>query len=343
MTVGLPLTERIDSWFMSLEPVDDGKGGESQLGIIIESINTQLRYLADQLYVDYEPTRGPHPDFWQRLEAWLDNLDDETRQQYLFRLLPHIFFAGPRELESLYRTAFNHQIATWLIDQLNLAFDDAEAQNKLHSAVASTWFCPVTDSMRINQFYHLNRIEGRDHRPDWRCLARFGDKEKISQYISQHRIERIVLIEDFVGNGSQIRKGVEFAANLQPKVPVLVVPLIVCPAADTLFAELQGKYPHVAFSPCLRLPESEFLTMKPIADEKAIFAAIREISESVADRMREGFTEEQLIQVNKYVPFGWHGTGALVVLHTNCPNNTLPIIFHECPKWKPLFPRASRL
>jgi hypothetical protein len=341
--MNIDINERIGKWFMSLEDIDIGNNTTRPLGEIIEEVNTNLHQLADKLYVDYEPTRGAHPDFWRRLERWLDNVDDAGSQQVLFRLLPHLFFIGPREFDSLYRTAFNHQIATWLIDQLDLKLDDPQAGESLQRAIEATWFCPITDSMRINKFYHLNRIEGMDHRPDWRSLDRFGDKDKMSDYIKLHGIKRIVLLEDFVGNGSQIRKAVECAAQLSPELPVLVVPLVICPSADALITELQGKYCQLTFAPCLRLPEMEFLTATPTPGESILYPAVRIIAEGVADSMKIGLSVNRLAQAKKFIPYGWHGTGALVVLYTNCPNNTLPIIFHESQNWSALFPRASRV
>lgn len=327
---------------MSLEPVQVSQQESVPLGSLIEEINDHLRYLARDLYSEYEPTRGTHPDFWVRLENWLNNLKDEGQKQVLFRLIPHLFFIGPREFESLYRSAFNHQIAMWLVDQAGVKLDNAKAQTRIAETLEKTWFCPITDSMRINGFYHLNGIEGREYRPDWRSLSRFGDRRKISEYIEKDCIERIVLLEDFVGYGGQIEKAVIFAAELVPKLPILVVPLVICPNADKLIGTLEGKYPHLKFSPSLRLPESEFVVEKAQTNEKPIFSEIRQIALSISDSMKEGLSEYELKQAEKYIPFGWHKTGALVVLYSNCPNNTLPIIFHGCKKWEPLFPRTSR-
>ena len=39
---------------------------------------------------------------------------------------------------------------------------------------------------------------------------------------------------------------------------------------------------------------------------------------------------------------GYKGTGGIVVLYSNCPNNTLPIIHDETDHWNALFPRIRR-
>lgn len=326
------LQERVAKWFMSM-PV----------GPIIQEANLQVRQLAKELYAEYEPMRGAHPDFNQRAEAWLSNFEgDEERQQLLFRLLPKIFFIGPREFESLYQTAFNHQFAIWLIDQLGVTFDDVDCETRIHDAVKHTWFCPITDSMRINSFYHLNGIEGQNYRPDWLSLARFGSVEKVEKYIKRKKITRIVLLEDFVGNGGQINPGVLFAARLPSAIPILVVPLVICPAAREFRREIQEGFGHVQIAPVLELPEQEFVSKNAVANEDELISQLRALSIDVAGRLRIGLSPDQLRQAEKYIPLGWRDTGALVVLYTNCPNNSLPIIFHKSESWKPVFPRSAR-
>jgi hypothetical protein len=313
---------------MSMVPVPVGAGVTEPLGTVIQEVSGHVTYLADRLYSEYEPTRGPFPDFWQRLEKWFENLEREDDQQLLFRLLPEAFFVGPREFESLYRVAFNEQIAVWLIDQLGMVLNADGAADLLRQAVKETWFCPITDSMRINAFYHLNHIVGRDYRPDWRSLYKFGSIDKITKYMSQWGIKRLVLLEDFVGNGGQIQKAVDWASKFPGQVPLLVVPLVLCPCGLPFMQELQQKYNHVRVSPCIVLPGTAFIEETPRAGESPLFTGIRRICISATERMKEGLTPDQVETANKYLPFGWKKTGGLIVLYTNCPNNTLPIVFH---------------
>src|SRR5437879_4429302 len=104
---------KLDRWKMDLTVAAE-----------IQKINDQVDQLESELYREYEPTKGPHADFWRRLEAWVDGAKTEPAQQALFRLMQHIFFVGPRELDSLYRVAFNSQIPRWLIDLNNISLDD---------------------------------------------------------------------------------------------------------------------------------------------------------------------------------------------------------------------------
>ena len=47
--------------------------------------------------------------------------------------------------------------------------------------------------------------------------------------------------------------------------------------------------------------------------------------------------------IDPYGPFGWRRTGGLIVLHTNTPNNTIPLIHNNSRTWKPLFKRHKRI
>jgi hypothetical protein len=303
----------------------------------IQETDARVRQLEDDLFCEYEPTRGPHRNFRQRLADWISNRDDEAEQRLLLRLVPQLFFVGPREMEVLYRIAFHTHIARWLLDQLNVTFHDLDIEPKLQEGVRHTWFCPITDSMRINSFYHLNHLTGRDFRPDWRSLLRFGSEVKIADYMRENQISRLVLLEDFVGSGSQMLKAVEFAASLPTEFPILVVPLIVCPRGVQTGFELMTQFPNVEFSPLLLLDSSAFIMPVPQPGEPALGTDMRRL----AQLMFASLPAEE--QNDVYTPFGFAETGSIVVLFTNCPDNTLPLIHHRSVKWSPLFPRASRL
>ncbi|HWY69467.1 MAG TPA: hypothetical protein VNX88_12430 [Terriglobales bacterium] len=323
------LPHKLQRWIMSLPD-----------GPMFQTINEHVEHLAEELYCEYEPTKGPYPDFWQRFEDWLDNGDDETKQQSLFRLMPSLFFIGPKELDNLYRVAFNCNITAWLIDQLSLTLDDVALSSKVTEALSHTWFCPLTDSMRINAFYHLNHISGRDHRPDWLSLAVLADPAKVDTFVSSKKIERIVLLEDFVGSGSQIEPAIKFAGSLSSRLPTLIVPLVICPAGVDAARAWETSFNNVQVRPVLELRRLDFLTRAPQTDEPTDHAVFRDLAIDSFSKLLAGKTAQE---AKIYGPFGFDDTGGLVILATNCPDNTLPLIHHGSVTWKPLFPRASRI
>ena len=213
---------------------------------------TAIHYFGRKIFDDYEPSQ--FDQFVDRLDRWLHNVSNKDDQQTLFFLLNQIFFVGRPEFESLCRTAYNGQVFRWLVEDIALDIADPAAMSALDTAVARTWFCPITDSMRINSFLKANKLDGKTHRPDWRSLRQFADPKKIIKYINSNNIDRLVLLEDFVGSGTQMGSAITFAANISAAFEILVVPLVTCPAGDETGHSLAAKYNNVSYDPVLVIP-----------------------------------------------------------------------------------------
>jgi hypothetical protein len=314
---------------------------DANTGQRIEETYKLLRSLEAELFSKYEPQAGPRPEFWQRFASWIGNVADDEDKKRLLLLASHIFFIGREEYESLYRVAYNNVFGRWLIDQTSTTFTDPNARHNLHRAAAATWICPISDSMRINAFYHVNRISGFDFRPDWRSMAKFGSVAQIDAYISDNRIERLVLVEDFVGSGSQMEDAVAFAATLQSgTLPILVIPLVICPEGERRAQSLHTSYPQTTFEPVLRIRPTDLMIDAPTPGEPADFPELRDLAQRTYPQVCGGVG----VTVGKpYSPFGYLRTGALIVMYSNCPDNTLPMIHHQSALWNPLFPRATRV
>lgn len=312
------------------------------------AILTQLEFLAHYLFASYEPAINPnYPEFLDRLNNWLENTDDKNYQRALFQLVPHLIYIGYNEFNNLYRTALNSNVAKWLIDKENIQLNDLDAHVKIVSALKQTWFCPFTDSMRINAFYHINNIHsGFDFRPDWRSLKKFGDETKISNYISSNGIKYLVLLEDFVGTGSQISKAAIYAKNFG--VPVLVLPLIVCPLGVQTGEAIQAAHSSVSFSFVVKLPDNTFIGQNPSSSEATLNERTRDLYDKIRTlviSLHETVCGEKIWPHSSkpYGPFGFGETGGTIVMYSNCPDNTLPIIHHKYDTWRPLFPRSTRV
>jgi hypothetical protein len=212
--------------------------------------------------------------------------------------------------------------------------------SKVSDGLSHTWFCPLTDSMRINAFYHLNHISGCNHRPDWLSLAVLADPVKVDAFLRGKKIERIVLLEDFVGNGSQIEPAVAFAGSLVSRLPTLVLPLVICPAGVESARRWESTYTNIRVRPVLELRRIDFLTRTPQPNEPTDHTDFRLLAIDSFPKLLGGQTAAE---AKIYGPFGFDDTGGLVVLATNCPDNTLPLVHHASDTWKALFPRASRI
>jgi hypothetical protein len=332
-----PIEELIRSW------------NESEL----DTIGLKINSLEKWLFKSYEPDKFGDGDFQQRLVKWLDNVATDAEKTTLFRLLPHLFYVGPVEFEELYRCAYQGPIARWLIYAENIDVCAPDARDKLENAVKKTWFCPVSDSFRINAFFHINNLTaGFSLRPDWRSMQKLGDLYKLKEYCKTKGITRLVLLEDFVGGGSQAVEAVRFAATHIPNLQVLFVPLIICPDGASLLRSTANELcttraDSLKYEAVMELPPKGFFTdnQSPFEQNPSFTRDLRSLVNSTYPKVSGGLSPSP--QSKPYHPFGfpYHApTGGLVVMYSNTPDNTLPIV-HWRPNgntWNPIFPRHSR-
>ena len=317
--------------------------------------NLRITHLERFLFRTYEPESFVPDDFFSRLQKWLSNVSDDESKKLLLRLLPELTFIGPEEFKELYRVAYDCVISRWLMDSQDIQFFSSDCAQRLRNLTATTWFCPVTDSMLINRFFKVNSIPAsNNHRPDWRFLFEAFSQAKelralvkaLQLYIDKHQIERLVLLEDFVGGGSQTLATVDFAVSHFPSLRILFVPLIVCPDGEVAMSALQSKYSKtLRCEAAMALPSSTFFTAtgNPFAAGDNYAARLRTLVESTYTQVSGGHAPGS---AKPYNPYGYpHGapTGGLVVMHTNTPDNSLPIIHWRSPTWSPVFPRHSRV
>jgi hypothetical protein len=317
-----------------------GLDGETYL-----AIDRSISFLSDYLYHDYEPAYELREDFYSRLTKWIFNAEDDDKQKLLLKLVPEIFYIGQDEFNSLYKTAYHSNIHDWLMEQSSVNFETEDYENNLHIALSNTWFCPVTDSFRINQFYHLNSIKCKTtFRPDWRSLKQFGDESKIIDYILQQGIKYIVLLEDFVGSGKQSRPTLEFALNLvrnprlDDSVSILFVPLLICPAGLKKVASIFQDRARATISPVICVKPSDLINEKEANRDLQVLAWI-ELVKSTFSQVKGSLVNKEIAKLKE---FGFDNTGSLIVMYTNTPNNSLPLIFVESDSWSPLFKRHTR-
>lgn len=315
---------------------------DANLDFDADKIAEKIEYLTQRLFQQYTPTIGPHPDFRQRLNGWLHSAPDDECRKVLFQLVPHLFFIGREEFIALYHAAFRGPILRWIIDQLGISLDDPNVQQKTEQALSKTWFCPITDSMQIAEFYHANKISGANYRPTWHSLPKLGNSNQVLDFIKKRGFERIVLLEDFVGSGGQIRPALEFATSLSPTLPFPICPLVACPEGIRRGIEFIATHRNFSFEVVLPLSAGALIGEVCIDGENSFFDSVRAVVNSLHDIVSGATPADRTTR--PYGPFGFKKTGALVVMYTNTPDNTLPVIHFSSHTWpSPIFPRSSRI
>jgi hypothetical protein len=281
------------------------------------------------IYHEYEPNAS-FP-FLFRLEQWLSNVQSDAERKTLVSALSHIFFVGRKEFASLYRTSYDN-ICRQIIEHESIDFFCPNYASLLTQELSYTWICPLTDSMPINSFLKFNNLKGHDQRPQWRTIHAFADGQKLQDYLNQKNIKRIAILEDFVGTGAQSISCIESSLLSIKGVQFIFSPLIICPQGHREFKKLADNYPTFSYCPALVIPESAMLGEQPTNNEPPVFEHVRALNLKVAKGL--GIPADQR--------FGYRDTGAMVVLATNCPDNTLPIFRADERGWAPVFPRVWR-
>lgn len=308
----------------------------TELSSELLEVQARIEYLAAHVFHDYEPTRGPSLAFLPRCRDWLDNTSDEADQRLLVELVPNLLFVSRGEFEALYRCAFNERVIPWIVELLDIRLDDPTASAKLDAAISETWFCAGTDSMPIASFCHVNKITGMKVRPDFKSLRTLSiPPASIASVMEQNGIKRIVILDDFVGSATQIGSAISLAAVIPGSPAVLLCPLICCPNGRRNIERAIAPHGQIAFNPVFEPPSRAFIAESPESDESPAHAGLRQLAIRTCSQVCSEDPECE--------PFGFRSTGALIVLHTNCPNNTLPLVHQMSPSWKGLFPRSKRV
>ncbi len=335
----------------------------SKFGCIL----SRLQWFGANEWAEYLPAQHPehHGQFMTRLAEWIGNVDADEDRQLLLEYALHMAYFSHADICSLYRTAFSGPITRWVIEQEKLSLDDADFQVRLDEELRHrTWYCPVTDSMDINEFYHANHVVGVSHRPGFALLKMLDEPTSdeasdtatrlmmnLTAYInnpnphaSSPPFKRLVLLEDFVGSGTQAAGALRWAAkNLD--LPVLFVPLVVCAPGKSEITKIAIEYAEkVRINPLLTLAERDLLgPMRNGIVGMPNAARLEILAQNTFERVAGApHTDENIAP---YTAFGFRQTGSSFVSYSNTPNNTLPLIHHKPTTggWQPLFPRSARI
>lgn len=346
----LQLREKVRNWDLQYS----GTTEPSKYGSILK----QLDFHATREWRMYLPAENPdfNASYMERLAAWIGNVKSDNEQKLLLEYALFISFFSHDDFAALYRTAMDREISRWVAMQIGAKLEPGGPQafsNLVRREIEyHTWFCPITDSMDINEFYKVNHLKGIEHRPGFATLQMLAEMHNaqipeiannIRNYMSSSArdrnnqiipLKRLVLLEDIVGSGNQCIRAVGWAVNAI-RVPTLFVPLILCPnGAEALRKTEAVSEGLLTVRPVIELRRSDLLgPERKGADGWPIATAL------------EGFAKNYRKRLSRHRnPFGFESTGCSIATFANTPNNTLPLV-HDKPRagtWHPLFPRVFR-
>lgn len=307
-------------------------------------LTATIDFLEVALFSDYEVTDvGEHGQFGLRLARWLASASSEADRQNLFIMLRFLIFIGRDEMKAASLTAYSKNTAHWLLSTSDISIFDPAARSRLEQGYSEIAFTELTDSFELGKFLRRNNVHGGNVRYTWeQHLDNWSISDFIYTVMDRGNKTRIVLLEDFVGSGSQVEKALHLCCGISkyiPELKVLFCPMIICPEGKRMANSLQRQYTCLTYSPVLEIPKEHFITPTYMADERPEYDAIRQTLIAVHGKVKG--TPGSWLQESS--AFGYRDTGAILVKYDNCPDNSVPALHRQSNLgWSPLFYRNSR-
>jgi hypothetical protein len=292
----------------------------------------ELLFHGDLRYNDYLQfsEEGPFP---VRLKKWLDNVNQPSEKQALFHLVCRINFIDRSQMLALHRDAYRRIIAPWVIGA-TLTPDtllSPDYERNVRVALRRAFLCSITESLSFDDFLNVNSLAGL---PKPIILGENEKKVAVSVPKNMTKHNGVIILEDFVGTGKQAAKVIRMLRSvISDDLRILFVPLVVL---ERGLLALAKAHPNVTIEPVLVIHEAESIAKTASPGEDEITGRIRSIIKKTSKRVQESL---HTLDDPPSDPFGYKGSGALVVASHNTPNNTLPIIHHKSPDWFCLFRR----
>jgi hypothetical protein len=296
-----------------------------------QSLLDEILFLADLSFKDYIQF-NEEGEFPARLKNWLNNVPGDKSKKALFALLSRIIFIDRMQIASLYRDAYRRIVIPFITKGVFSIRDilSIDYEKKVLSLMRKYQLCSITESFNNPHFLHCNNLTGL-----FRPIILGEDKDKVKMK-SKGDIVGLIILEDFVGTGKQAK---EVLAKINQIAPaewyLLFVPIIILERGFKNLCE-DPNLTRFVIDPVLVVNETSCIRENGQVAEPHEFKQIRAVVKATAKRVTERLDEHDDPPLD---PFGYKGSGALVVTCHNTPNNTLALIHHRAPTWIALFRR----
>lgn len=328
------------------------------LGVkITEEKAAQLQFLAQRKYDRYD-LYSPGETFLSRLMYWLENFDEKDRQKAM-KLIYSLKFISQYELKELAVATFENarlflrkHVIQSPTDNWNVYAESHEVS--INHELSKSIFIACTDDIMFDYLrrYAMKKVDS-------------FEKDNFIEYYKIHKScfadlpkhSRIFLVDQLSASGiTAIRKeGKQWAGKLPRfwdiwkkdlrNCEVCYCPFLQSMVSKTHIEELLPQWMkeqrvklsfkvlptcYVTVSPCLSSDEGVTI------DEKLSVAKLCR-----SEKYFSKFVDDRHINKGGPAYYGFGRAGLTLVLQSNCPNNTIPLIWHSFNGWYPLFPRVS--
>lgn len=339
-----------------------------------------LQLLSEYKYDEYQQF-SPGMRFIESLSLWLDQYDTDRNQKNLaYNLIKkHLIFVSTSELHHLIKMAYPDYVKPYLIKRIateldipNYLIKKITNKQEFKILVRKCLFLGLSDGARTDLFRRFSGLEHEQVYPTYLITKEKSEElleelnEKItSNKFGNEKFKTVFLIDDFSASGiSYIREESpgEFHGKIQKFLKQLEEKEGEPNFVRNLFDMESLKVCIILYIATKKAKEKIERELNELAKLQKIdfeVIVIQEIDDSVAlDDEKLGELAPILaekfdpILLNKHYkkgkidrPYlGFDECGLTIVLSHNCPNNSLPIIWHETEdkKYRALFPRLQR-
>lgn len=339
-----------------------------------------LQLLSEYKYDEYQQF-SPGMRFIESLSSWLDQFDTNENQKNLaYNLIKkYLIFISTSELHHLIKMSYPDYVKPYLIKYVatelnipNFLIRKITSEQGFKNLLRKCLFLGLSDGARTDLFRRFSGLEHEQVYPTYLITKEKSEEllnelnEKISRDKNGNEKFKIVfLIDDFSASGiSYIRE--EAPGEFHGKIHKFLKQL---EKKDNETNFVRNLFDMENLKICIILYIATKKAKEKIERELDAFAksekidfqiiVIQEIDDSVTLN-DEKLGKLALILEEKFDPniltkhykkgkidkpyLGFDECGLPIVLSHNCPNNSLPIIWHETEdkKYRALFPRLQR-
>ena len=337
-----------------------------------------LQLLSEYKYDEYQQF-SPGMRFIESLSLWLNQFDT-SQKDLAFRLIKnHLIFISTLELHHFIKMGYPDFIKPYLINHVasklnipNFLIKQITNKSEFKNLLKQCLFLGLSDGARTDLFRRFSGLEHGQVYPTYliteekseELLRELNSQISPNKYSSE-KFKIVFLIDDFSASGiSYLRKDVtgEFHGKIQKFLKQLE-------EKDEKINSVRNLFDMGNLKVCVVLYIATKKAKKRIENALKLFTkslkiefdilVIQEIDDSVgltdkklgrlAPVLSEKFDDILLTEHYKKgkteKPYlGFDECGLPIVLSHNCPNNSLPIIWHESEdkKYRALFPRLQR-
>lgn len=311
-----------------------------------------IETLASTKYKPY--TNDEIQDFFGKFWSWLMQFELERERKLAFKIAARITFITEEQIKYLQEVCFKEKLQYSLFEKIISdrklpPYAYKEASRHFDDELSKCLLIPLTDSARYNQFVHVNGLENHSQlgigslsvfvHPDIRNTPEAV--ERLNKRYSEK--ETLVIIEDFCGSGKTFTSDLVRIANLYGFKRIYFCPYIITEKAERVIIRFARM-----FVPNIKV---EILYGMKLSDRHNVFSPSSHLfsyEEQIALKQlcvkyhKKYFLTNRFIGLTHPYPFGYRNGQLLVVMQSNCPNHTLPIIWASDNGWQPLFRRVQR-